>query len=75
MIASRHTNGIHVSADIAKSLAGLVSGYKVEMHDPIIRVPLFIDAPDADAAHRIAIELCNREVIGFKQTGATIQRF
>ena len=75
MIASRHTNGIHVSADIAKSLAGLTNGYKVEMHDPIIRVPLFIDAPDAETAHRVAIALCNREVVGFKQTGATIQRF
>jgi hypothetical protein len=73
--ASRHLNGIHVSADIAKSLAGLTNGYKVDMHDPVIRVPLFIDAPDADTAHRIAIALCKRESVGFKQTGATIQRF
>lgn len=75
MIASRHSNGIHVSTDITKSLTGLTNGYKVDMHDPVIRVPLFIDAPDADTAHRVAIALCKREAVGFKQTGATIQRF
>lgn len=74
MIAARHGSGIHMSDDIAKALSGLTKGYRVEMHDPIIRVAIFVDADTVDKAHQLAIGLCRREAIGFKQTGATIVR-
>jgi hypothetical protein len=75
MYASRHENGIHISPMLSASLNGLKSGYRVDMHDPIIRVPIFVDALSADDAHRMAINLCTREAVGFRLTGATIQRF
>lgn len=74
MIATRHADGIHISANIGTSLTGVKAGYNIDMHDPVIRVRLIVDATNADEAHRMATALCRREVIGFKQTGATIQR-
>lgn len=74
MIAARHDKEIHVSADIGKALAGITSGYRVEMHDPVIRCAIIVDAPDCDSAHRAAVSLYKREAIGFKLTGATITR-
>ena len=75
MYASRHEDGIHVSSILSYALKGLTSGYRVDMHDPIIRVPIFVDASSADDAHQMAIKLCTREAVGFRLTGATIQRF
>ena len=74
MFATRHGNEIHISSNIITSLTGVTSGYLVEMHDPVIRCKLRIDAATLDDAHRAAIALCKREAIGFKLTGATIQR-
>ena len=74
MFAVRHDNEIHMSNNISTALAGVTSGYLVEMHDPVIRCKLRVDADSCDDAHRAAIALCKREAIGFKLTGATIQR-
>lgn len=74
MIAARHGKEIHISPDMVKAFAGVTSGYRVEMHDPVIRCHLIVDAPTADDAHRAAVSLCQRQAIGFRLTGATITR-
>ena len=74
MFAVRHDNEIHMSNNISTALAGVTSGYLVEMHDPVIRCKLRVDADSCDDAHRAAIALCHHSNRMLTTTGATIQR-
>ena len=74
MFATRHGNEIHISSNIITSLTGVTSGYLVEMHDPVIRCKLRIDAATLDDAHRAVLQFCHHSTHMLTTTGATIQR-
>jgi hypothetical protein len=72
MHAVAHNRTIHVSHDIAAALAGVTSGYRVNLHD-LPGWTFHIDAPSVDDAQRIAFTLAKRE--GRARTdAATVQR-
>lgn len=60
MHAVAHNRAIHVSPDIAAALAGVTSGYRVNLHD-LPGWTFHVDASSADDAQRIAFTLANRE--------------
>lgn len=75
MFATLEGTTVKLSADIARSLAGVTSGYKVELHDKAMsKYTFMVELDNADAAHRAVLALCKREGKHLKQTGATIQR-
>jgi hypothetical protein len=60
MFAIAHNRTIHVSPDIAEAMAGVESGYQVELHD-LPGWTFRVSAPTLDEAQRAAFAVAKRE--------------
>lgn len=72
MFAFRTDKTINVSSDIARAMAGVTKGYKVELH----AVPGFtflVEADSVDHAQRIAYNIA-RDELPITSDAATVQR-